>query len=291
LRRYISALHGRRLLTFKPGGDTSAVAAAAARLAGIERVMRGLPEGQVIDLCLVRGPHPLPPPPDTGIAAAEGGGGGSRPGWGVTVGVYPCSVEGPFAPEVCEAVGFLPEDLAEMRYCDIPYHSTAPDDDEPGPDAHTETETATIEMTATAAAAAAGAAGAAAAAAAGAAVIPVEGEGERDSGDPYLCAGHDGGGGDSRRTPTQGPGMFSYVRQWFVDQLGTEGMAVLAAHAAAAPTDESLFMLQHAGGATRRGGGGAGAAAGDEACDKVNASAVAAVHAAAQARRGLAPKP
>ena len=43
---------------------------------------------------------------------------------------------------------------------------------------------------------------------------------------------------------------------------GLEGMAVLAAHAAAAPTDESLFMLQHAGGATRRGGGGGGGGGG-----------------------------
>ena len=48
--------------------------------------------------------------------------------------------------------------------------------------------------------------------------------------------------------------MFSYVRQWFVDELGEIGAAAVAAAAAAAPTDDSLVMMQHAGGAVRRGG-------------------------------------
>ena len=56
-------------------------------------------------------------------------------------------------------------------------------------------------------------------------------------------------------TPSQAtPGMFSYVRQWFVDELGEIGAAAVAAAAAAAPTDDSLVMMQHAGGAVRRGG-------------------------------------
>ena len=56
-------------------------------------------------------------------------------------------------------------------------------------------------------------------------------------------------------TPSQAtPGMFSYVRQWFVDELGELGAAAVAVAAAAAPTDDSLVMMQHAGGAVRRGG-------------------------------------
>ena len=75
---------------------------------------------------------------------------------------------------------------------------------------------------------------------------------ERDDesapGDDESAPGDDG-------TPSQAtPGMFSYVRQWFVDELGEIGAAAVAAAAAAAPTDESLVMMQHAGGAVRRGG-------------------------------------
>ena len=63
--------------------------------------------------------------------------------------------------------------------------------------------------------------------------------------------------GDGDGVPSQAtPGMFSYVRQWFVDELGADGAAAVAAAAAAAPTDDSLIMMQHAGGAVRRGGPG-----------------------------------
>jgi hypothetical protein len=60
------------------------------------------------------------------------------------------------------------------------------------------------------------------------------------------------------------PGMFSYVRQWFVDELGASGAALVARLAAEAPTDECLLMLQHAGGAARRGGQGGPPETGEE---------------------------
>jgi hypothetical protein len=172
-----SALHGRRLTQLPADA-----AAAAQRLAGIEGAMRALPEGRQVDLCLVRGPLPAP-------------GDSSSGGRGATLGVFPCSVDGAFTAGECRALGFAAGDLAQGRYCDIPYHSMLPDEEETPAKASEEVE-----------------------------------------------------GGDGKGMPSQAtPGMFSYVRQWFVEELGEGGMAVLAAAAAAAPTDDSLFMLQHAG--------------------------------------------
>ena len=172
--------HGRLIHPPSPNA-----AAAADRLTAIEAIARGLPEGIQVDVCATRG--------------AGGGGGG-----GVTLGVFPCAVDGDLPADVARKLGLETKHLTKSRYCDVPYHSMLPDD----------------------------------------------GDGDGD-GDEKSAPG-DGDGVPSQATP----GMFSYVRQWFVDELGADGAAAVAAAAAAAPTDDSLIMMQHAGGAVRRGGPG-----------------------------------
>ena len=219
--------HGRRL-----HGPNLAVSAAADRLAATERVSRRLPEWQQIDVCVARGRRA-----DEGGRAEEEGGedGANRTGdgaprgegasaprgegaGGVAVGVFPCALEGGgFDPADAAEAGFHASDLREARYVDVPYHSMLPEAEED-----------------------------AASGRAASREFSSESKAESES-SPGL------GGVPSQATP----GMFSYVRQWFVDELGASGAALVARLAAEAPTDECLLMLQHAG--ARRGAGGRGA--------------------------------
>ncbi len=227
--------HGRRL-----HGPNLAVSAAADRLAATERVARRLPEWQQIDVCVARGRRA-----DEGGRAEEEGGedGANRTGdgaprgegasaprgegaGGVAVGVFPCALEGGgFDPADAAEAGFHASDLREARYVDVPYHSMLPEAEED-----------------------------AASGRAASREFSSESKAESESSPGGL------GGVPSQATP----GMFSYVRQWFVDELGASGAALVARLAAEAPTDECLLMLQHAGGAARRGGQGGPPETGEE---------------------------
>ena len=175
-------VYGTAVVRLPPSAaDRPLADAAADKLAGIERILRSLPEGQQVDLCLA---------PPTSAASDAGG---------IRLGIFPCSIDGPFCSEDGEAIGFDVTKLGTCRFCDIPYHSMEEDADaSPGADTSSN---------------------------------DVEGAVSQAS-----------------------AGVFSYVRQRFVDELGEEGMAILAAAASEAPTGDSLIMLQHCGGATRRGG-------------------------------------
>ena len=119
-------------------------------------------------------------------------------------------------PADAAEAGFHASDLREARYVDVPYHSMLPEAEEDAASGRAAERRLAAE-------------------------IPAECKAESES-SPGL------GGVPSQATP----GMFSYVRQWFVDELGASGAALVARLAAEAPTDECLLMLQHAGGAARR---------------------------------------
>ena len=62
-----------------------------------------------------RSPEPAAAPAPA--ASSEEAGGGDVPDGCercVTLGVFPCSVDGPFTSEECEAMGFSPGDLTEV---------------------------------------------------------------------------------------------------------------------------------------------------------------------------------
>ena len=64
-----------------------------------------------MDLCLA---------PPTSAASDAGG---------IRLGIFPCSIDGPFRSEDGEAIGFDVTKLGTLRFCDIPYHSMEEDAD------------------------------------------------------------------------------------------------------------------------------------------------------------------
>ena len=81
--------HGRLIHPPSPNA-----AAAADRLTAIEAIARGLPEGIQVDVCATRG--------------AGGGGGG-----GVTLGVFPCAVDGDLPADVARELGLETKHLTK----------------------------------------------------------------------------------------------------------------------------------------------------------------------------------
>ena len=68
---------------------------------------------------------------------------------------------------------------------------------------------------------------------------------------PHLYTAGEVEGAAAIDSSGHAPGMLSYVRQVFVDELGVEGMEAIARAVLHAPSEFSVVLLQQGGGAVR----------------------------------------